>query len=65
MLTSKNRDGQDTLQTYLLVGREDGKAGASGLVLLRCAESPEGNGPAAELGEPALKLRLSGVVRQA
>ena len=47
------------------MGRKDGEAGSSGLVLLRSAKSPERNGPTAVLGEPALQLRLGGIVRQA
>lgn len=44
--------------------RENGKAGSSGLVLLGRAQSPEGNGAATKLGEPALQLRLCRVMRQ-
>lgn len=51
--------------SYLLVGREDGKASARGLVLIRRAQGPEGNRATSKLGEPALQLRLCGVVRQA
>lgn len=51
--------------TYLLMGREDGKAGASGLVLIRGSQSPEGDGSTTELGEPALQLGLSSIVRKA
>lgn len=51
--------------THLFVGREDGKASAGGLVLVGGAQSPEGNGSAAELGEPALELRLGRVVGEA
>lgn len=47
------------------MGREHGKAGARGLVLVRSPKSPEGNWPATELSEPALQFRLSGVVGQA
>lgn len=50
---------------YLFMGRKHGKAGTGRLVLLGGAEGPESNGAAAILGEPALKLRLRGVVRQA
>lgn len=50
--------------TYLLVGREDSETGAGRLVLLWGAQGPEGDGPSAKLGEPALELGLSGVVRQ-
>lgn len=44
------------------MGREDGKAGAGWLVLIRSAEGPECNWPAAKLCEPRLQLRLGGVV---
>lgn len=47
------------------MGRENGEAGARGLVLVRSAQRPEGNWAAAELREPALELRLRGVVGQA
>lgn len=47
------------------MGREYGKARAGGLVLLGRANGPEGNGTAAKLGEPALKLRLSRIVWEA
>lgn len=47
------------------MGRKDGKAGACGLVLVRSAKSPESNGSATELSEPALQFRLGGVVWQA
>ena len=47
------------------MGGEDGEASASGLVLIRGAEGPEGNGSATELGEPALELGLGGVVGKA
>lgn len=57
------RDGKET--TYLLVGRKNGKAGAGRLVLLRSSKSPECNGTATELGEPALELGLGGIVGQA
>ena len=45
--------------------RKDGEAGARRLVLIWCAERPKGNWPTSELGEPALELRLSGVVGKA
>lgn len=48
--------------TDLLMGREDGEAGSSWLVLIWSAESPESDWATTELGEPALKLRLGGVV---
>jgi hypothetical protein len=48
----------------LLVGRENHKSSASRLVLLKGTQSPESNGTAAKLGEPALKLGLSSIVRQ-
>lgn len=44
--------------------REHGKAGASGLVLLGSPKSPESNGTATKLGEPALKLGLSSIMGQ-
>ena len=44
------------------MGREDGKASASWLVLVRSPQSPESNGTAAKLSVPALQLRLRGVV---
>jgi hypothetical protein len=50
------------LGTYLFVRGEDGKASARGLVLLGSAQRPKGNGSAAKLGEPALQLRLGGVM---
>ena len=53
------------MKTHLLVGREDGKASASGLVLVWCPQSPEGDGTTTELGEPALQLRLGSIVGQA
>lgn len=53
------------LSTYLLVRRKDGKAGASGLVLLGGSQSPKCNGATAKLSEPALELGLGGIVRQA
>lgn len=51
--------------TYLLVGRENGKARASGLVLIRRPESPESDWTTAKLGEPAFQFRLCSVVGQA
>ena len=51
--------------TYLLVRRKDGETGAGRLVLVGGTESPKGNGSAAKLGEPALQLGLSGIVREA
>lgn len=51
--------------TYLLVGRKHSEAGARGLVLVRSAKSPESNGPATELSEPALQFRLGSVMWQA
>lgn len=51
--------------TYLFVRGKDGKAGAGRLVLLGGSQSPKGNGATAELGEPALELRLGGVVGKA
>lgn len=47
------------------MGREYGKAGSSGLVLLWCSQGPKGNGSAAKLCEPTLELRLRSIVRQA
>ena len=42
--------------------RKDGKASASGLVLVRSPQSPESNGTTAKLSVPALQFRLRGVV---
>lgn len=42
--------------------REHCESSTSRLVLVRSPQSPEGNWPATELGEPALQLRLRGVV---
>jgi hypothetical protein len=50
--------------TYLLVRRENGEARASGLMLIRCAESPESDRTTTELGEPAFQFRLCSVVGQ-
>lgn len=50
---------------YLFVGREDGEASTSGLVLVGGAEGPEGDGSTTELSEPTLELGLSGVMRKA
>lgn len=47
------------------MGGEDGEARTGGLVLVGSTERPEGNWAATELGEPALELRLRGVVGQA
>jgi len=47
------------------VRRKDGEAGSSWLVLLWSTQSPKGNGSSTELGEPALQLRLSGVMGEA
>jgi hypothetical protein len=44
------------LNTHLIVGGEDGKARAGWLVLIRRAQSPEGNQATAKLGEPTLQL---------
>src|SRR6478609_2545591 len=44
------------------MGREYGKSSAGGLVLFRSSKSPEGNGSAAKLGEPALKFGLGCIV---
>lgn len=55
-------EAASTLTTYLFVGREHSEPGAGGLVLLRSAQRPKGNGAATKLGEPALKLGLGRVV---
>ena len=47
------------------MGREDSETSASGLVLVRGAEGPEGDGSTTELREPTLELGLSGVVGKA
>lgn len=52
-------------RTYLFVGRENGKASAGRLVLVRSPEGPESNWSTTELGEPALQFGLGGVVGQA
>lgn len=44
--------------------RENGKASARRLVLVRGAERPESNGPSAKLREPALQLGLRRVMRK-
>lgn len=51
--------------TYLFVGGKDGKAGTSGLVLVRGTKGPKGDGTSTELSEPAFQLRLRGVVGKA
>ena len=58
------RSIEDQSGSYLFVGGKDSETGAGGLVLLRGPQGPEGNGTTAELGEPALELRLCGVVGQ-
>lgn len=49
----------------LFVGGEDGEAGAGGFVLIGGAQGPKCNGATAKLSEPALELRLGGIVGQA
>jgi hypothetical protein len=48
----------------LLVGRKHSKSSTSRLVLLRSSKSPECNGAATELGEPAFKFGLSSIMRE-
>lgn len=50
--------------TCLFVRGEDGESGSGRLVLVRCLKGPESDGSATELGEPALELTLSSVMRQ-
>ena len=52
------------LATDLFMRRKHSKARASRLMLIRSAQRPESDRATAELSEPALKLRLRGVVRQ-
>jgi hypothetical protein len=58
------RAGKFGADTNLFVGGENSEAGTGGLVLVGGAKRPEGDGAAAELREPALELRLGGVVRK-
>lgn len=55
---------KDVVGTYLFVGREDGEAGASRLVLIRSPEGPESDWPATKLSEPAFQFRLGGIMRE-
>jgi hypothetical protein len=48
----------------LLMGREYRKSSAGRLMLFRGTKSPESNGSATKLGEPAFELGLSRIVRQ-
>lgn len=47
------------------MGRETGKSSTCGFVLIRRTQSPESDGPTAELSEPTFELGLRCVVRQA
>lgn len=51
--------------TYLFVRRKDSKTRASRFVLIRSSQGPESNRPATKLCEPAFKLRLSCIMREA
>ena len=46
------------------MGGKDSEASTGGLVLFRSTEGPEGDGASTKLSEPALQLRLRGVMRQ-
>lgn len=52
-------------KTYLFMAAEDDKAAAAGLATFRGAKGPECDRATTVLGEPALELALSGVVRKA
>ena len=57
--------GIERVGTDLLVTAKDDEATATRFATLGRADSPEGDGAAAELREPALKLALGGVVGEA
>lgn len=50
--------------SYFFMRGEHGETSSSRLVLVGCSQGPESNRATAELGEPALKLRLRSIVRK-